>query len=834
MDIVLDSNKNYFIKLTPDSKIDALDYDLAIVKNSTYYDGQVTLDSDGSARVDIVLPRSKTYKIVLSSDNKMDANLTDFQSGTRVRQNLSKDAYFSKQDYGLKAGFYSLYFKGEPNQKIKYIIATSNKMKEQEYNNDKYSATNYFGDINGSIDSSDTVDYYGFSLGSSWNGDYSGDITVVLTIQNISSTNEKFKILIKDTQYDKPLKYVYVDTSKCQVGQSCKLQTTFSGYPNGVYFVGIQRYNHDANYKIDISGSIHPLPLSTAEELYTQKYFDFLSTSSIKFDTISDSSSSSSSQSGDAGSAIILAGIGDEPSDALFAPTQTLAATMYKLFKYRGFSDNDIYLIDADNKDTYQGVDLSNAVDQSNATVKNFLNAITDKASKEDKQGPLYIYMVDHGTNGAFKISSSQILYATDLKKALDTFQSSTGRSVVLIIEACKSGSFIDTLKANNRIIITSAQKGELSFIDTNGISFSKYLASELLSGKELDKAYSNALTKLYKTNTIYQNQHPQYYPKDDSSIDLSFLKIGGNFASAGMELTTIDDYYGKDGNDIDLFSNDTLDLNMSVSSASAISKAWAVVIPPNYTPPSVGDNNFTTPDLDKYTVEMTYNKDTKSYSGTFDLTGYKYNGYFSITYYVEDGDGNIVSKNVQLYATGGNNTTSSPSNTQDISLSSGWNMVGITKNISNLSDYFGSDSVNIVWHWDNVAKQWQAWSPKSDIQAKIQSKGVLPIVALSSGDGVWVNALSPLTLKKGNDEASPDIQSGWNMIGFVYPTTPSALSSNYNATIVWSWDNIAKKWQVYTNVASYGSTLSTYLNNGTFSYIDSFSAGNACWIYKK
>ena len=833
MDMVLDSSNNYFVKLTPDSKIDALDYDIAIIKNSTYYDGKITLDDNGGKRVDIVLPRSKTYKVVLSSDKKLDANLTEFQSDKRVYKVISKDAYFVKYDYGLKAGFYSLYFKGEPNQEIKYIISSSDTMKEQENNDNKYNATNYFGATNGFISSSDTVDYYGFSLGDNWYGDTSSyDINVNLTIQNTTSTDEKFKIILKDTQYDKPLKYVYIDTSKCTVDTPCKLTTTFSGYQKGVYFVGIQRYNHDANYTLDITGSIHPLPISTTEELYTQKYFDFLSTSSIEFDTMAQTQPSL--QNADAGSAIILAGIGDEPSDPLFAPTQTLTATMYKLFKYRGFSDNDIYLIDADDKDNYQGVDLSSVVDESKATVKNFLSAITDKASKEDKKGPLYIYMVDHGTNGAFKISSSQILYANDLKNALDTFQNSTGRSVILIIEACKSGSFIDTLKADDRIIITSAKKGELSFIDTNGISFSKYLASELLSGKDLSEAYSSTLAKLYKTNTIYQSQHPQYYPEDDSSIDLSSLKIGGSFAAAGMELTTIDDYYGKDGNDIDLLSTNKLDLSMSVSSASAITKAWAVVIPPNYTPPSAGDGNFTTPDLDKYTVEMVYNKDTKSYSATFDLSGYKYNGYFSITYYVEDGDGNIVSKNVQLYATGGDTTSPSSTNAQDITLSSGWNMIGITKNISNLQDYFGSSYINIVWHWDNDNKQWQAWSPKSDMQAKIESKGVLPMVALSSGDGVWVNVSSSTTLKKGSDEPTQDIQSGWNMIGFTYPTTPATISTSYNASIVWRWDNSTKKWQVYTNVPSYSDALSSFINSGTFSYIDSFDAGSACWIYKK
>jgi hypothetical protein len=106
---------------------------------------------------------------------------------------------------------------------------------------------------------------------------------------------------------------------------------------------------------------------------------------------------------------------------------------------------------------------------------------------------------------------------------------------VVLIIEACKSGSFIKTLEGDDRVIITSSKSNEYSsIIPSTGLSYTKFLAQRLLAGNDIKDAFSNAKADLKNAGGVFAKQHPQFYPENSNSELLS-LKIGGDFAFADM-----------------------------------------------------------------------------------------------------------------------------------------------------------------------------------------------------------------------------------------------------------------------------------------------------------
>jgi orotate phosphoribosyltransferase-like protein len=131
------------------------------------------------------------------------------------------------------------------------------------------------------------------------------------------------------------------------------------------------------------------MPQKKEEQIYTEQYAKFLTKKALSNLEVEEE------KTGDVGDAIIVAGIGDEPSNTLFIPTQILSSTMYNTMKLRGFSDKDIYFINANNEDSKE-YKLSEIVDDTNASVKTLLNKIKN-ISKNGKKGPLYIYLVDHG-----------------------------------------------------------------------------------------------------------------------------------------------------------------------------------------------------------------------------------------------------------------------------------------------------------------------------------------------------------------------------------------------------------------------------------------------------
>lgn len=150
--------------------------------------------------------------------------------------------------------------------------------------------------------------------------------------------------------------------------------------------------------------------------------------------------------------------------------------------------------------------------DDSSPTVSEFEEAVIGWAATQSTDGPLYIYLIDHGATDAFKIFPNEILYADQFRRYLDAFQNATSRRVVVMIEACKSGSFTDDLagKSNDRVIVTSTgiQDGYMNLDGT--VSFTQLFISRLLTGDSVYQAWLNTKEKLSEMGIPYSNMQPQ------------------------------------------------------------------------------------------------------------------------------------------------------------------------------------------------------------------------------------------------------------------------------------------------------------------------------------
>ena len=71
-------------------------------------------------------------------------------------------------------------------------------------------------------------------------------------------------------------------------------------------------------------------------------------------------------------------------------------------------------------------------------------------------------------------MNGSETLSATLLKDWLNALQPTITGRIIVIYDACESGSFLSTLAGDNRIIITSTSSGENAYFLTQGsLSFS-------------------------------------------------------------------------------------------------------------------------------------------------------------------------------------------------------------------------------------------------------------------------------------------------------------------------------------------------------------------------
>lgn len=101
---------------------------------------------------------------------------------------------------------------------------------------------------------------------------------------------------------------------------------------------------------------------------------------------------------------------------------------------------------------------------------------------------------MDHGGTEKLFLNTAKTDYisAADLKAMLDDYQTATGSQVMLVIEACYSGSLMPTLAAPNRAIITSAKSDEVAqFVGKQG--FIQFLTKYLNSGSTFKEAYELA-----------------------------------------------------------------------------------------------------------------------------------------------------------------------------------------------------------------------------------------------------------------------------------------------------------------------------------------------------
>lgn len=209
-------------------------------------------------------------------------------------------------------------------------------------------------------------------------------------------------------------------------------------------------------------------------------------------------------------------------------------------------------------------------------------------------------------------------------------------------------------------------------------------------------------------------------------------------------------------------------------------------------------------------------------------------------------------------------------STTQTIALTSGWNLIGNSYNVSiDIASTFGDTTkVVSVWKWirDSAVpandSKWGYFSPNDGAgiadhgAAYAASKGFLPLSFVGAGEGFWVNAKVPFTisLPSGSAVRAIDLRSlptGWNLVSIASLSTPSQFNLDLSiaqptpgvvplsVTSLWIWGTALNNWYFHAPAleAQGGTALLDYIVGR--GYLDFASTGTTVgpglgvWINK-
>ncbi len=201
--------------------------------------------------------------------------------------------------------------------------------------------------------------------------------------------------------------------------------------------------------------------------------------------------------------AIVVAGSGPADNDPTWNAIQKVANQAYRILLYQGYTRETIHYLTAGNMN--QDLDGNGMYDDLDAaaTATNLQSAIQTWAADADQ---LLIFLSGHGGPSTFRIGTYELVEAAQLDAWLDALQTDLSVPVIMLYDACHSGSFINALTPptnKERMVVTSAAADQLAIYDSNGLgAYSSYFWTGIFRGDAFYDALVNAKNKIEIGNT--------------------------------------------------------------------------------------------------------------------------------------------------------------------------------------------------------------------------------------------------------------------------------------------------------------------------------------------
>ncbi len=266
-------------------------------------------------------------------------------------------------------------------------------------------------------------------------------------------------------------------------GSSIEINVIFTPKHFDIHEGNITIYNNDHNIQIGLSGSCIPMDVD-----YT--------------------------------TSLILAGGGAEASnwDHFINNTVTSTNDAYSKLAYgRYYTDSRLFYMNPVSWQDLNGDGIDDEiVDIDIITPQNVKDAIMSLVDEPDKFYPNVIFLSGHGHVGEFDINGNaeDNLSADTLAQWIDEANLDNLTPLVVVIEACFSGSFIPALARENRIIISACRDDQ--FADyLNGECFSTNFWEEIWYGNNVWDAFHFA----YERALVFLNGQEALLDADGNGI---------------------------------------------------------------------------------------------------------------------------------------------------------------------------------------------------------------------------------------------------------------------------------------------------------------------------
>ncbi|MGB0385737.1 MAG: hypothetical protein ACPGWR_13030 [Ardenticatenaceae bacterium] len=328
------------------------------------------------------------------------------------------------------------------------------------------------------------------------------------------------------------------------------------------------------------------------------------------------------------GAVLIVAGQAG-PDDPLQPNIQHVTNRIYRLFRDNGYPAERI---------RYLAPDVSQPDVDALSTAQNLEEAITQWAvDKVGRERPFTLYLMGDGADEIFYLNGlTETVNSNMLDPWLDALQTAVPEvEMNIIIDSAQAGSFIDlpeTVSGPKRVVIASSGANSLTYPSQDGFLFSDTFLQALKRGMSLYAAFQEAT---WTVQTAHPDQNPWLDDNADGAAnqaeDGQVAQQRGWGASTTLPSALWPPYivWGQVG---DMQKTQGM-IESEVRDEADIDTVWAVVQPPSYVPPKVGQQIVPLP-----THPLTDTDSNGLYQSLFEH--FDETGTYRIVLYALDNDG--------------------------------------------------------------------------------------------------------------------------------------------------------------------------------------------------
>ncbi len=333
--------------------------------------------------------------------------------------------------------------------------------------------------------------------------------------------------------------------------------------------------------------------------------------------------------------AIIVAGGNMDATNPLWDTTEAISNSIYQIFIGSGFADEDIYYVspkswadvDKDGSRDYV-VDAPNP--ERALMAEDIEEALTWAKTRGNLGQPLYLFIIAGASSiidNALRLNQEHSLELGTLKTLLDTYQSATGNSVVLVTEVCHGGDLLKSLAAPQRAIISSTGE-QLAYFNSEKATGFSYFLLKVLGNRNFYEAFTYASGEQQKMLKELSSPESEVIqdPQLDDNGDGVFTDQDGQWLKQ-VRLTKTPK----------LFAGTILPLKAKVNLVDgAVAKVWASIKPPQ-TNAVMGSEGIMVP--------LATTTEENIWEATWLDT--VYDGEYNISFLAQDSQGQVASSSV-------------------------------------------------------------------------------------------------------------------------------------------------------------------------------------------